>query len=73
MPNQSRGDPYQVKRLAAELFHGLIVAALPGDTANPANWPAYAALLPHAEAALRAEDTGMGRIAHFFPRHPGRP
>ena len=46
----------------------LIVAALPGDAANPANWPAYAALLPHAEAALRPEDTGMGRIAHFFSR-----
>ena len=30
----------------------LITAALPGDPQQPASWPAYAALLPHARAAL---------------------
>ena len=52
-------------RQAARL---LIAAALPDDSADPANWPAYAALLPHAEATLRPEDASMGRIADFFSR-----
>jgi len=63
--DQLPGDAAETWRRAAKR---LIAAALPGDAADPANWPAYAALLPHAEAALRPEDTGMGRIAHFFSR-----
>jgi hypothetical protein len=51
-----------------EAARHLIAAALPADSADPAHWPAYAALLPHAEATLRPEDTGMGRIADFFSR-----
>jgi Domain of unknown function (DUF4062)/Tetratricopeptide repeat len=52
-------------RQAARL---LIAAALPDDSADPGNWPAYAVLLPHAEATLHPEDTGMRRIADFFSR-----
>jgi hypothetical protein len=49
----------------------LVQAALPGDSANAKNWPAYAALLPHAEVALRPEDEGMTRIADFLGRGKG--
>ena len=37
----------------------LVEAALPGDPRQPANWPVYAALLPHAQAALTADSDGM--------------
>jgi Tetratricopeptide repeat len=49
----------------------LVLAALPDDSAHPENWPAYAALLPHAEVALRPEDKGMERIADFIGRGKG--
>jgi hypothetical protein len=49
----------------------LVLAALPGDSARPENWPAYAALLPHAEVALHPEDEGMIRIADFLGRGKG--
>jgi hypothetical protein len=63
--DQLPGTEAEAWRQAARL---LIAAALPDDSADPANWPAYAALLPHAEATLRPEDASMGRIADFFSR-----
>ena len=44
----------------------LIEAALPGDPQQPAAWPAFAALLPHAQAALPADSAGMATIAYYL-------
>ena len=37
----------------------LIEAALPGDPQDPGTWPVFAALLPHAQAALDPASGGM--------------
>jgi len=44
----------------------LIEAALPGDPQHTANWPTYAALLPHAQAALTPNSDGMAEIADYL-------
>ena len=44
----------------------LIEAAIPADTQLPVNWPAYAALLPHARAVLDLTSGGMTRIAEYL-------
>jgi len=44
----------------------LIEAAIPGDTAPPECWPACAALLPHARAALADGRDGMARLAKYL-------
>jgi hypothetical protein len=44
----------------------LIDAALPADPALPAAWPLFAALVPHAQAALATHSSGMGRIANYL-------
>ena len=44
----------------------LIEAALPGDTQQPETWPAYAALLPHAQAALTPGSDGMQKVASYL-------
>jgi hypothetical protein len=44
----------------------LIEAAIPADTGPPESWPACAALLPHARAALPASSAGIGRIASYL-------
>jgi hypothetical protein len=44
----------------------VIEAALPEDPALPGTWPAYAALLPHAEIALPPESPGMDQVARFL-------
>jgi Tetratricopeptide repeat len=44
----------------------LIEAAIPGDTAAPGTWRVYAALLPHAQAALDLTSAGMWRIAQYL-------
>ena len=44
----------------------LITAALPKDPQQPASWPAYAALLPHARAALPPSDTPMLDVAGYL-------
>ena len=44
----------------------LIEAAIPGDTEPPGTWPACAALLPHAQAALADDSDGMARIANYL-------
>ena len=50
-------------RLAAAV---LIAAALPDNTASPASWPVFAALLPHAHAALTDNSAGMAQIANYL-------
>ncbi len=44
----------------------LIMAALPDDTASPGSGPAFAALLPHAHAALTGDRAGMAQIADYL-------
>ena len=44
----------------------LIEAAIPANTDAPEAWPACAALLPHAQAALTADSPGMARIANYL-------
>jgi len=46
----------------------LIEGAIPGDAAPPGTWPVYAALLPHAQAALAASSDGMARMADYLGR-----
>ena len=41
----------------------VIEAAIPTDTDRPETWPACAALLPHAQAALAADRKGLTRIS----------
>ena len=44
----------------------LIEAAIPDDPTLPETWPACAALLPHAQAALADDSDGMARIAGYL-------
>ena len=44
----------------------LIEAAIPDDPKLPENWPDFAALLPHAQAALAADSDRMPRIASYL-------
>jgi hypothetical protein len=44
----------------------LVEAAIPADTDPPETWPACAALLPHAQAALPVSSDGMGRMANYL-------
>jgi uncharacterized protein DUF4062/tetratricopeptide repeat protein len=44
----------------------LIQAALPGDPEQPADWPVFAALLPHAQAALPPASGGMYTTARYL-------
>ena len=44
----------------------VIEAALPGDPEDPAAWPVFAALLPHAQAALAPASDGMDQIARYL-------
>ena len=55
--------------LAGEWQHAtatLIEAAIPEDPRQPATWPVFAALLPHAQAALAADSNGLTRIAAYL-------
>ena len=44
----------------------VIEAALPEDPDDPAHWKAFAALLPHAQAALAPASYGMDKIATYL-------
>ena len=44
----------------------LVEAAIPGDSDRPETWPVYATLLPHVQAALADDSTGMTRIANYL-------
>jgi hypothetical protein len=44
----------------------LVEAALPADTQAPASWPAFARLLPQAQATLNPASDGMERIARYL-------
>ena len=49
-----------------EAAQHLIEAAIPADPKEPDAWPDFAALLPHAKAALSADSEGRGRIASYL-------
>ena len=49
-----------------EAAQHLIEAAIPADPKEPGAWPDFAAILPHAKAALSADSDGMGRIASYL-------
>jgi hypothetical protein len=61
--DQMPAELAQVWRQAAA---ALIEAAIPADPALPENWPVYAELLPHAQAALADDSDGMARIANYL-------
>ena len=44
----------------------VIEAALPGDPEDPGCWPVFAALLPHAQAALDPASDGMYQLARYL-------
>ncbi len=44
----------------------VIGAALPGDPRDPGSWPVFAALLPHAQAALDPASYGMDQVARYL-------
>ena len=44
----------------------VIGAALPGDPDDPGCWPVFAALLPHAQAALDPASDGMDKLARYL-------
>ncbi len=44
----------------------VIEAALPGDPLDPGSWPVFAALLPHAQAALDPASYGMYQLARYL-------
>jgi hypothetical protein len=60
--DQLDNDQARAWRQAAR---AVIEAALPRDPQQPGSWPAYAALLPHAEVALPAGSPGMAQIASY--------
>jgi Domain of unknown function (DUF4062)/Tetratricopeptide repeat len=44
----------------------LIEAALPDDADDPANWPVFAVLLPHAQVALTPASYGIDKVATYL-------
>ena len=44
----------------------VIGAALPGDPEDPGCWPVFAALLPHAQAALDPASNGIDQVARYL-------
>jgi hypothetical protein len=61
--DQMSGQLREAWRRAAA---ALIEAALPDDPRLPADWPAFAALLPHAQAALPSDSDGMADLAYYL-------
>jgi hypothetical protein len=49
----------------------VIETAVPDNPGDPATWPTFAALLPHAQAALDPAASGMFRTAQYLGRLGG--
>jgi hypothetical protein len=45
-----------------------VEAALPANPKLPSTWPAFATLLPHAQAALAPQAAGLARVADYLGR-----
>jgi len=61
--DQLTAEEAEAWRLAAAAVIG---AALPGDPEDPGCWPVFAALLPHAQAALDPASNGMQHLAGYL-------
>src|SRR5262249_58668471 len=44
----------------------VVEAAFPDDPRQPGTWPVFAALVPHAQAALPADHVAMADIAAYL-------
>ena len=51
----------------------LVEAALPEDPQDPADWPAFAALLPHARAVLDLSSGGTWQVATYLGHSGSHP
>jgi len=58
--------PAELARQWQQATAAVIEDAIPGDTGSPGTWPACAALLPHAQAALADDSDGMARMARYL-------
>jgi hypothetical protein len=58
--------PAELARQWHQAAATLIEAALPKDQRQPEAWPAYALLLPHAQATLGPGSVGMWRVADYL-------
>ena len=58
--------PAEVAAAWRQAAAAVIQAALPGDPRDPAAWPVFAVLLPHAQATLAHASSGMHRIARYL-------
>ena len=61
--DQLRAEEAEAWRRATAAVIG---AALPGDPRDPGCWPVFAALLPHAQAALDPASYGMDQVARYL-------
>ena len=62
MDQLSQEEAQAWRRAAA----AVIEAALPGDPQDPGSWPVFAALLPHAPAALNPASYSMAQISRYL-------
>src|SRR5262249_32109604 len=44
----------------------VVEAAIPPDQRQPGAWPTFAMLLPHAQAALETDSSGLDRVASYL-------
>ena len=62
MDQLSREEAQAWRQAAA----AVIGAALPGNPEDPGCWPVFAALLPHAQAALDPASDGLDKLARYL-------
>ena len=58
--------PAELAAVWRDATAAVIEAALPDDPAAPETWPVFAALLPHAQAALTDDSGGIQRTADYL-------
>jgi hypothetical protein len=63
--------PEQLREAWRQAAAALIEAALSPDPRQPETWPIFAALLPHAQAALPPDSRRMTRIASYLGHSGG--
>ncbi len=65
--------PAELARAWRQAAAALVEAALPEDPQDPADWPAFAALLPHARAVLDLTSDGTWQIAAYLGHSGSHP
>jgi Tetratricopeptide repeat len=58
--------PEDLARAWRQAAAALVEAALPADPRQPAAWPVFAALFPHAQAALPPDSGAKARLASYL-------